>query len=239
MQKITFTKKAILISFWDESQEKWQDRDISESQLPISWYLPYEVFIEPKVTIRDILTLLEPYFDHLSFIFVNYLKGLSLDDVKKCLTDSKSEKPIVKIAAMCLIWVGEIKEIEGDEESIDIYPTLMALEIDADDPGGENDTFHSALDVNLKQLMDSEFVLDDLLEIYREDDPEQTEVTGVTGWSLFDFIRGLLSELVIYSFANRLIQLSELSNMPPLTADELFKHMDNLDKFYKNERKIR
>jgi hypothetical protein len=31
-----------------------------------------------------------------------------------------------------------------------------------------------------------------------------------------------------------MVQLSELSNLPPLTADELFKHMENLDKFFKN-----
>lgn len=234
MQKITFNKKSILISFWDEASEKWIDRNISEADLPISWYLPYEVFVEPKVTIRDVLRLLEPYSEQLNFIFINYMRGLLFNDLVKLLTSTKSEKSKLKVDAMCLIWAGEIKPINEEEESIDIYPTLMALDMDELDPEGENDTFYSALDINIKQLLDSELIVDDILELYRTEDPDETEFSGVTGWSLFDFVRGLLGELVMYAFANRMVQLSELSNLPPLTADELFKHMENLDKFFKN-----
>jgi hypothetical protein len=139
---------------------------------------------------------------------------------------------------VCLIWVGEIKPVTDDEDSVDIYPTLMALDMDELDPEGENDTFHSVLDINIKQLLESELVVDDLLELYREEEPDDTEFSGISGWSLFDFMRGLLGELVMYAFANRMVQLSELSNLPPLTADELFKHMENLDKFFKNGKSI-
>lgn len=238
MQKITFNKKSILISSWDESSEKWIDQSITESELPISWYLPYEVFIEPKVTIRDVIKLLEPYTDQLNFIFINYMRGLPFDELVKLLNSAKIEKSKVKVDAVCLIWVGEIKPVEGDEDSVDIYPTLMALAIDELDPEGEDDTFHSVLDINIKQLLESELVVDDLLELYREEEPADTEFSGISGWSLFDFMRGLLGELVMYAFANRMVQLSELSNLPPLTADELFKHMENLDKFFKNGKSI-
>ena len=235
MQKITVNKKSILISFWDESSEKWIDRNIAEADLPISWYLPYEVFIEPKVTIRDVLKLLEPYSEQVNFIFINYMRGILFNDIVKLLTSAKNEKSKLKVDAMCLIWVGEIKQItEEDEETIDIYPTLMALDMDEQDPDGENDKFYSVFDVNVKQLLDSELVADNLLDLYREEDPDETEFSGITSWSMFDFVRGLLGELVMYAFANRLVQISELSNLPPLTAAELFKHMENLDKFFKN-----
>ena len=180
MQKITFNKKSILISFWDEAGEKWIDRNIAEADLPISWYLPYEVFVEPKVTIRDVLRLLEPYSDQLNFIFINYMRGLLFNDIVKLLTSAKNEKSKLKVDAVCLIWVGEIKPINEEEESIDIYPTLMALDMDELDPDGENDTFHSALDINIKQLLDSELVVDDLLELYRAEEPDETEFSGVT-----------------------------------------------------------
>jgi hypothetical protein len=166
------------------------------------------------------------------------MRGLPFDELVKLLNSAKIEKSKVEVDAVCLIWVGEIKPVTDDEDAVDIYPTLMALAMDELDPEGENDKFHSVLDINVKQLLESELVVDDLLELYRAEEPEDTEVSGIASWSLFDFMRGLLGELVMYAFANRMVQLSELSNLPPLTADELFKHMENLDKFFKNGKSI-
>ena len=70
MQKLTFTKYSILVSFWDETSEKWIDRNIADTSLPITWYLPYEVHIEKNVTLRDIVNMLTPYSEQLNFVFL-------------------------------------------------------------------------------------------------------------------------------------------------------------------------
>lgn len=230
MQKITFTKDSILVSIWDEVGEKWQDRSIADSNLPLSWYLPYEVFIDPGVTIKDVLGHLTRYLEQVNFLFINQLRGLSLDDVIKILEEAKSEKSKIQADEMCIIWVGKI--IDDDEDDmINIYPALMAIEID---PDSDVETFHSAHDLEVDQLLGLEFSVDDFLELFNENNPAQTELSGIVSWRMFDFIGGLLEELVTYSFANRLIQISELSNLPPMTSIELFKHMESLDKFFNN-----
>lgn len=230
MQKIKFTKGSILASFWDENGEKWQDRNIGDSDLPLSWYLPYEVVIDQKVTIRDVLTHLSKYEDQVNFMFVNYLRGLSITDLIKVLTTAKTEKPGANATVACLIWVCKISEAEEDD-IIDLYPTLMAMEIDTKD---NTEIFKSAFDIDVNCLLDLELIADDLLEIFHENEPTETDISGITRWRLFDFLSGLLDELVSYSFANRLIQISEFSNLPPMTSAELFKHMESLDKFFNN-----
>lgn len=41
MQKLTFKKDRLVASFWDSEKEDWQERDLAESSLPLSWFFPY------------------------------------------------------------------------------------------------------------------------------------------------------------------------------------------------------
>jgi hypothetical protein len=231
MNKLTFTKKSILFSLWDESSTKWIQRDITETDLPITWYLPYEVFVDEGVTLRDVIQLLTPYTQSLNFVFVSYLKGLLFEEVLDSLQTSEVRTTSIKADAICMLWVGQIKPLDDEDDSIDMYPTLMALEM-GEDEDGEEDEFHSIYELSVNQLLDKQLVLDDFLEFYDESQPEETTFSGVTNWSFFDFTRCILSELVMHCFTNGLFPTSD-AHINPMTSTELFEHLDQLDIFFK------
>lgn len=223
-----------MFSLWDETDEKWIERNILESNLPITWYLPYEVYLEENITVADVLDLLSEYTDQINFIFINYSKGIPFEEIVKCLVEAKPKKSNLKIDSVCLLWIGELSEADEEFDEVEIYPAMMALEIDETDPDGENDQLYNISELNIKQLMNSNLVLDDILEIYRTDGSEEIAVSAITSWTLFDFIRGLLNDLLSYAIINRLLLVSEFSKVPPLNSEELFNHLDNLDKFFKS-----
>ena len=81
MQRITFKKDKIVVSFWDSDSDTWQERPISKSDLPLPWFLQYETFVDEDVTIREILTQLKPHAQYLNIIFLSYLKGILFQDL--------------------------------------------------------------------------------------------------------------------------------------------------------------
>jgi hypothetical protein len=233
MQKITFHKKSIQVSFWDETAEDWQDRDISKSELPITWYLPYEVFVEEGVTIREVLTLLKPYSEQINYVFINYLKTVSFESLLESLFGADREDTLDDdVSLICMLWVGQVKPLDDEEDELSAYPTLMALDATGDEDSDE-DEFVSIHEISITQLLDKPLIIDDLLEYV--DDLMDSQFSGITSWSLFDFIRTLANELTTYSFVTGVFPKSELDNLPPLSSTELFEHMEDLDDFFKNK----
>jgi hypothetical protein len=233
MQKITFHKKSIQVSFWDETAEDWQDRDISKSELPITWYLPYEVFVEEGVTIREVLTLLKPYSEQINYVFINYLKTVSFESLLESLFGADREDTLDDdVSLICMLWVGQVKPLDDEEDELSAYPTLMALDATGDEDSDE-DEFISIHEISITQLLDKPLIIDDLLEYV--DDLMDSQFSGITSWSLFDFIRTLANELTTYSFVTGVFPKSELDNLPPLSSTELFEHMEDLDDFFKNK----
>jgi hypothetical protein len=202
--------------------------------LPITWFLPYEVYVEDGVTLRTILNHLKPYSDQINFVFVNYLTGLPFEELLTSLDESSDMDDIIKTDAVCLLWVGQVRSIEEEEEDLElaVFPSIMALELIGDDDDGE-DEFHNIHEMSVNQLLDQPFILDDLLEYYDEDSIDETLFSGVTSWNLFDFVGGILKELTIFAFANGIFTKSS-ANLPPLSSKELFDHLSDLDKFFKN-----
>jgi hypothetical protein len=235
MQKLTFTKQSILISFWDETSEKWIERNMADASLPITWYLPYEVHIEKNVTLRDIINMLIPYSEQLNFVFLAYLNGVQVEDLFAELLSRPAEPHDLKIDAICLLWMGQVKPVpEIDDLKIYTFPALLALEIIDEDDDGSEDELHSIYDITVDQLLDKSIVIDDFLEYYDDDKHNDALFSGITDWQFFDFIRTILSELVLYSFTTDIIKKSDL-NTDPIGPAELFEHLDKLDKFFKDE----
>lgn len=234
MQKITFTKESLLFSFWDESTESWINKSLQESELPFTWFLPYQTYVESGVTLRQVLKVLEKYSPEINFVFVNYLKGMLLEDAIKMLDEAEPVKSSVeKVDAICLIWTGQMQNVANESEPyINIQPSLMALEIDQIEE--DEDQFHEIFEVSIAQLLDSPLIMDDFIEFYDEDESDEVLLTGSTNWTLFDFTRALLGELIMYSYAIKVFPNGEsVVKLPPMTADDLFDHLENLDNFFK------
>jgi hypothetical protein len=240
MQKLTFKKDKIIASFWDTESEDWQDRSLSESNLPISWFLPYETYVDDGVTLRDILIQLEEHSTYLNLIFINYLKGIPFSDLINELKNIEQVETPHKIDAICLMWASEVKPpTDEDEESfIQIYSTLMGLTM-AEDEDLEEDELFSIHEVTSTQLLDSEFVIDDIIEFYTDDKPEETILDGVTSWTLYDVLKSILNDLSTYSIVSGLFKRSEGSAEAPIQITELLEHLADLDKFFKSDQTSR
>lgn len=232
MQKLTFKKDRLVASFWDPEIEDWQERDLSESSLPLSWFLPYETYVDEGVSLNNILTLLQPHESYLNLIFVNYLKGIPFSDLVEELRSAEDQDDFHKIDALCLMWIAQVKPIEGDEENeIEVQPAIMGLEM-SDDEDGEDDEFHSMHEVTPAQLLKTDFVMDDLIEFYTGSEPEDTILSGVTSWTLFDFIRAVLGEISTYCLVSGLLRRNGTDSSAPINSIELFDHLADLDKFF-------
>jgi hypothetical protein len=236
MQKLTFTKNSILISFWDDSSQKWIDRDIAESSLPITWYLAYEVYIQKNVTVRDILEILSPYSEQINFIFLAYLNGIQVEDIFTELISSPVEEPELKIDALCVLWVGQVKkEPEAEDPTLVTIATMLALEIIDEDDDGSEDELYPIYDITVNQLLDTPVVIDDFLEYYDDSkDGEDSVFSGISSWKFFDFMKTILNELVLYSFTTDIIKRADIT-IEPIGTTELFRHLDDLDKVFKDK----
>lgn len=234
MQKLTFKKDQIVASFWDTEAEDWQDRSLSESSLPLSWFLPYETFVEDDVTLRDILDQLELHASYINLIFINYLKGIPYSDLVNELKNMEQIEPLHKIDAVCLLWGSEVKQLDSEENSIQVYSTLMGLEMAEDEDSGDDELFNIH-EITPAQLLDSEFIVDDLIEFYPDESPEETILDGVTSWTLFDVLRSILNELSTYSIVAGIFKRSETEGDAPISSTDLFEHMEDLDKFFNSD----
>ena len=231
MEKIIFKKEALLASFWDVSEIKWVNRPVASSELPITWFLPYIVEIEEGLTIREILGLISPYIEQIDFIFINYLKGLSYQKLVDALFSSPITEEVHKSDATCLLWVAEVKTVNGENHT-DVCANLTSIEFGPDEDEDDS-VLYPLTDMTISQLLDKELVLDDWLELANVMSPDEILYEGVNQWTLFDFIGGILSELAIYAYSTGLVSFEEGSGLVPINSIDLFDHIDSLDNFYK------
>ena len=231
MEKVIFTKNGILGTFWDAKSSKWIDRELKDSNLPISWFLPHQTSIADGVCVSDVIKGLEPFYDQVNFIFVNALMGINIQDFFKALNESSISENTVKTDNVCLLWNGEIRENPENEDEISIFPTLHSLESSTLDD--ELDEFHSLYDISSKDLLFKPLLLDDWLDFFKSSNIQETILEGGFSWNLYDFLSGLFSEISLYCYKTGLVKLAEGSQVGPLNITELFEHIDDLDNFYK------
>lgn len=237
MQKLTFKKDRLVALFWDSEKEDWQERDLAESNLPLPWFFPYETYVDEGVSLNDILTLLKPYESYLNLMFINYIKGIPFSDLVDKLKNADSGEELQKIDAICLLWIAQVKPTSGEEPSIEVQPVIMGLEM-SEDEDLENAEFHSIYEVTPAQLLNNEFVIDDLIEFFSDSDPDDVTLSGITSWTLFDFLRTVLGELSTYCLVSGLLKRND-SDTAPIDSIELFDCLEDLDKFFSSGQSVK
>lgn len=239
MDKIKILKDAIVYSQLDEASGAYLDKDLTETELPITWYLQHDVELEDGITVKEILVQLSKYSQQLNFIFINELKGLQLENLSSLIQNANIPDSQLSLEVLCLLWACEVKP-EGDEfPAINMYPLIMALEMSDDEDDEDEDAeslLHSIYDLSANQLLNTTIVLDDLLEFYANDDAEDADLVGITNWPLYDFIRALCNELVIYTYASGVFPNQQNGESIKLSVSELFEHIEELDQFFKNDK---
>jgi len=234
MEKVTFTKDGILCSFWDAPTTKWTERKLSETELPVSWVLPYVVEIEDGLTLRELLTSLKPYEDAMSFMFLNDLMGLSFNTVRDALLEAEPDTSRINTDIIALMWVGEVTN--GEDPGMTIYPTIMSVEMDDRDPENELENYLPLHDISVSDMLEKPFELDDWLEFFEVNEIGTPVLSGGFSWSFYDFMRGLLSELTIFAYNKGLVTLPGGVQNSPLSIEALFEHIDGLDSYYASEK---
>jgi len=230
MQKITIKKEGIFFSFWDEQTASWIDKEISEVNLPVSWYLPYSVQLEGELTVCDIMKLLEPYSDQLQAIFSNSLAGIKLTDIYEVLKKQLEKKTKIPMNCVYLFKIGESTPIKDEENNyLSVYPVIMGLDIN-DDEDTEEDVYHlTSFDVRLWCTLP--IGIDYYME-YTDISTEEIVLDGVVNWTFFEVIHCLLSQVSLCLQVTEVIPVREDSKMKsgPMLIDELLLWIDELDR---------
>lgn len=234
MEKVIFTKHGILCSFWDAPTTKWTEKKLSETELPVSWILPYMVEIEDGLTIRELLESLKPFEDAMSFMFLNDLMGLSFNTVRDSLLNGELDDHKIKTDVITLMWNGDVDQ--GENPGINIYPTIMSVEFDEKYPDNEMENFQPLHDISLADMLGKPFELDNWIEMFETNQIGVPILSGEFSWSFYDFMRGLISELTIFAYNKGLVTLPGGVQNTPLTIDVLFEHLDGLDNFYETKK---
>ena len=230
MQHITIKKKGIYFSFWDEPTAAWVDRNITEVDLPISWYLSYTIKFDGTVTVRDILSLLKPHMDHIQLIFANNLGGVQLQEIYELLEVNKVPPNELPMNCVYLFKMGEASPIEDEEYPyLHIYPVLMGLMIE-DNLESEN-VFHLS-PYDIRDWCDLELGIDGFLD-FTDIETDDVLFTGIVDWKLYEMICAILSQVSISMLVTQTTKVKELKSpleSGPLTFSDLLIWFDDLDR---------
>ena len=229
MERILFTKTGILCSMWDHKLAKWNEVDLTESQIPFSWCLPYSVEVDEGVTILEILNNLKSQWDHVNYVFVNPMMGIRMEDLLTAVT-SANKKERSSVNAVCLNWAAEMRNDE--DRGMSMYPTILGVVMNDDD----EDEFHDLYDLSISDLLNQPLVVDDWLEVVDSEDQLGDPVfDGAFAWSLYDFLNGILSELTLFAYSYGIVSLPEGVQTSPISITDLMNHIDDIDKMIIDE----
>ncbi len=231
MEKIIIKPEAAYYAYYDEETDKWIEKDLIDSALPISWYANVLVQIDGKVSIRRIFELFERYEDQLTFMYSKALKTLSFRDVLTILESTESDGDI-PIKSICVVWAGEIIEKEDDvDDYVMIGNALVGLDTEDSDEEVDEDGVYQLTNFDFVQWASVPIYVDDFLDVVKGSS-ENVIFGGVYPWKFGDFFECILSEISLNLFVSGLVSNPDVvvtEKPSTMGVTELFKYLDELD----------
>ena len=236
MHKVSINKTGLLFSFWDDQSEKWIQRSISDSNLPINWFMNHAVEIEEGLSVRGILDLLKPHSKELQEYFIQNLAGVALDELIMIADSSKIYQEKIAPTEVFLLKIAEVSKIMENEKPInflEIHPVLMGIEVvKEDDP--DQDVLHPLTSISFEDWCNLPLVADDWLELI---DSETSAVyfEGVVNWTLHEVIATILSQSAITVKASQAVSTSSTTSPikeGPVEISHVWDWLDDLDNFF-------
>lgn len=232
MHKITIKKKGFYFSFWDESQADWIEKNILESNLPITWYLNYPIQFAEILTVREIVSLIEPHADIISLVMMNDLAGLELEKIIEIAKDSTAKKSDADPDSVCLVRIAEATHTIQGEESFNFlstYPVLVGLVESVDEDEEEDPIALSSID--FLNWCDLPFELDDYVE-YIDPSTEEVLFEGVMNWTLGEILSTIVSQSSISIQVSQSVSVDSIEPSEPVHIDSVFQWIEDLDRIF-------
>jgi hypothetical protein len=231
MDKLTIRKTGLYFSFWDESSEDWIERSITDSSIPLTWYLNYPIQFDGQLTVRELLTVLKPYSEIIDLVMIRELAGTTLESIYKLLNDGSPTGAEVLPSHVYLIKLADAIPTKQEEEFIFLnsYPVLLGVtEIDE---MPEDDELYSLSSINFLDWCDLPIGVDDFLE-YIDSETEDTLLEGMINWTLAEALSAILNQI---SVTVQISQTSIVKSNPdsgPLQIADVFEWLDDLDRIF-------
>ena len=230
MQKVTIKQGGIYFSFWDQEQEDWVDKNITEGSLPFTWYMKYPIQIEEGLTVRKIIKMVEPYADILNIVMIHDLSAMDFEKILELNRESKSQSSSIEPNAVYLVRIAESIPTVQDEDEFNFlnsYPVIVGVK--ELDETGENDEVFSLSTIDFLDWCDLPFEIDDYVE-YLNPQTEEVQFEGVMNWTLGELVSTVLGQAAIT------IQIMQNSVSPTAQTDgpveifAVFNWIEDLDK---------
>lgn len=228
MQVITIKKEGFFFSFWDEETASWIERNITESALPFSWYLPYSVQINSDVTTLDIVKNLEPYKSEIEIIFANALGGISLAEFYEILNSPFDRATDLPINCTYLFKIGKVSPANDENfDFLSVYPVMMGLIMEGSEVG---DTAYHLSSYDVRSWCKLPVGLDLYIE-YADSEEDDVVFDGLIQWMFFEIIHTIISQMSLCMQVTKVAQVKEENILAsgPIEIDELFNWLNELD----------
>jgi hypothetical protein len=239
MHKVSINTTGLYFSFWDDQTEKWIEKSLADSDLPITWFMNYPVEIEMGMSVGAILEILKPYQEALQFYFAQNLAGVNLGEIFMLADRAKIGKKEIPAKEVFLIKIAELKQIAENDETVDflsIYPVLMGLQvINEEDP--ESDVLHPLAKIDFENWCDLPIIADDWLEFV---DAQTSEVKFecVVNWTFSEIISTILSQIAVTLQVTQAVSKNS-TNAPlkegPVEISHIWDWLHDLDTIFLNK----
>ncbi len=231
MQKVTIKKDGIFFSFWDEQTASWVDRNIKDSDFPISYYLPYITRVEGTITLRDFLKHLYPFKNHVQSIFATALSGITYEQITEIIDSPKKQESVGPMNVIYLFRMGEVVPVKDDDlDYLNTYTVLMGLFVEEN---VEEDKVYHLSGFDVRDWVDLPFAIDNFVE-YTDVQTEEVMLNGLTEWKFFEVVNAVLSQITLTLQLMKMTSSAEVKKLEsgPMLIGDLFVWLDDLDRIF-------